>query len=351
MSAFKIGDYLLNGPSGPLIIAELSGNHNQSLDKALQIVDAAALAGANAVKLQTYTPDTMTINKSDGDFFISDKKSLWSGESLYSLYSKAYTPWEWHGPIFERCQKHGMLGFSTPFDITAVDFLEDLNVPCHKIASFEIVDLPLIRRVAQTGKPIIMSTGMATLAEIDDAVRCARHNGCKNLVLLQCTSSYPADPSNSNIKTIPHMKQLFDCEVGLSDHTLGIGAAVASVALGACVIEKHLTLDRSEGGVDSAFSLEPDEFARLVSEAKVAALALGSISYGPSESELKSLKFRRSLYFVADLAAGDIISHQNVRSIRPSSGIAPKFLDLVIGKKVSRDVTRGQPLTWDCITN
>ena len=254
--------------SRPFIIAEMSGNHNQSLERALAIVDAAAEAGVDAVKIQTYTAETMTLAIDKGEFFISDKDSLWKGESLYQLYEKAHTPWKWHAPIFERCKERGIMGFSTPFDDTAVDFLEKLGVPCYKIASFENVDLPLIKKVAKTGKPIIASTGMTTVAELDDLVRTARENGCEDLTLLKCTSSYPASPDGTNLRTIPHMKELFGCEAGLSDHTLGIGVAVASIALGATVIEKHFTLSRADGGVDSAFSLEPAEMTQLVRECR-----------------------------------------------------------------------------------
>ncbi|SDF79844.1 pseudaminic acid synthase [Sporolituus thermophilus] len=333
----------------PFIIAEMSGNHNQSLERALSIVEAAAKAGVHALKLQTYTADTMTIDLSEREFFISDDKSLWQGKSLYKLYQEAYTPWEWHKPIFDRCRELGIVPFSTPFDATAVDFLESLDVPCYKIASFENVDLPLIRKVASTGKPIIMSTGMATLAEIDEAVRTAREAGCKELILLKCTSTYPASPEESNLLTIPHMRELFGCEVGLSDHTLGIGAAVAAVALGATVIEKHFTLSRADGGVDAAFSLEPDEMKILVEETKRAWQALGKINYGPTEKEKKSLVFRRSLYVVKDMAAGEEFTPENLRAIRPGLGLAPKYYNELIGKKVNRPIMRGTPVSWDLI--
>lgn len=336
-------------PNKPFIIAEMSGNHNQSLDRALAIVDAAAKAGVDAVKIQTYTADTMTLDINEREFFIADKNSLWKGESLYSLYKKAYTPWEWHEAIFNRCKEWGIIGFSTPFDFTAVDFLEELQVPCYKIASFENVDLPLIKKVAKTGKPIIASTGMTTVAEIDDLVATARNNGCEDLTLLKCTSSYPATPEGTNLMTIPHMKELFHCRVGLSDHTLGIGAAVASIALGGTVIEKHFTLSRAEGGVDSAFSLEPDEMALLVRECNTAWQALGHISYEVAEQEKKSLQFRRSLYIVEDLKKGDILTEKNVRSIRPGLGLSPKYYDVVLGKRVKCDVKRGTGLSWDVI--
>ena len=333
----------------PFIIAEMSGNHNQSLERALKIVEAAAKAGVDAVKLQTYTADTMTLDIDEGEFFIADKDSLWKGESLYHLYEKAYTPWEWHKPIFDRCKELGILGFSTPFDATSVDFLEELNVPCYKIASFENVDLPLIKRVAQTGKPMIVSTGMASVAELDGLVRTARENGCQDLTLLKCTSSYPSTPEGTNLLTIPHMQKLFDCKVGLSDHTLGIGAAVASVALGASVIEKHFTLARADGGVDSAFSMEPDEMAQLVRECETATLAMGRVSYELQEQEKKSLQFRRSLYIVEDMKAGDVITEKNMRSIRPGLGLSPKYYDLVLGKRIKCDVKGGTRLDFDMI--
>ena len=333
----------------PFIIAEMSGNHNQSLERALAIVDAAADAGVDAVKIQTYTADTMTIDIDTGEFFISDKDSLWKGETLYHLYEKAHTPWEWHKAIFERCKERGIMGFSTPFDDTSVDFLEDLGVPCYKIASFENVDLPLIRKVARTGKPIIASTGMTTVAELSDLVQTVRKNGCTDLTLLKCTSSYPASPEGTNLRTIPHMRELFGCAVGLSDHTLGIGAAVASVALGATVIEKHFTLSRAEGGVDAAFSLEPAEMAQLVRECRTAALALGAVSYERAEQEQKSLQFRRSLYVVEDMKAGDVFTEKNLRRIRPGMGLSPKYYDVLLGQRVKQDVMRGTALSWDLL--
>jgi pseudaminic acid synthase len=333
----------------PFIIAEMSGNHNQSIDRALEIVELAAKSGLDAVKLQTYTADTMTLDIDDREFFIEDKESLWNGTSLYKLYEKAYTPWEWHKPIFNRCKELGIVGFSTPFDASAVDFLESLDVPCYKIASFENIDLPLIKKVAQTGKPIIASTGMTTVAELDDLVRTARENGCSDLTLLKCTSSYPSTPEGTNLLTIPHMKQLFNCNVGLSDHTLGIGAAVASVALGGVVIEKHFTSARADGGVDAAFSMEPTEMAQLVRECKSAYQALGHISYKLEEQEKKSVQFRRSLYIVEDMKAGDVITENNMRSIRPGLGISPKYYDVLLGKTVKCDVLRGTAVSWNLI--
>ncbi len=333
----------------PLIVAEMSGNHNQSLERALEIVEAAAKSGAHALKIQTYTADTMTIDLDEREFHISDPKSLWAGTSLYKLYAEAHTPWEWHEPIFERARALGMIPFSTPFDDTAVDFLESLRVPCYKIASFENTDLPLIRRVAATGKPMIISTGMATVAELDETVRAVRKAGCKDLVLLKCTSTYPATPENTNILTIPHLRDLFDCEVGLSDHTMGVGVSVASVALGATVIEKHFTLNRADGGVDSTFSLEPAELAQLVVETGRAWQALGTVRYGATQAEEKSIQFRRSLYVVQDIKAGDVLTRENVRAIRPGLGLAPKYLDVLLGKRVVRAVKRGEPLALDLI--
>lgn len=330
----------------PFIIAEMSGNHNQSLERALEIVETAARSGAHALKIQTYTPDTMTLDLDEREFHISDPKSLWAGTSLYKLYGEAYTPWEWHKPIFDRARELGIIAFSTPFDDTAVDFLESLDVPCYKIASFENTDLPLIRRVAATGKPLIISTGMATVAEIDETVRAAREAGCKDLILLKCTSTYPATAANTNILTIPHLRELFGCEVGLSDHTMGVGVSVASVALGASVIEKHFTLSRADGGVDSTFSMEPAEMGQLVAETERAWQALGQVSYGPTEAEKKSLQYRRSLYVVQDIKAGDVLTHDNVRAIRPGSGLPTKFFDILLGKRVVSDVKRGTPLSW-----
>ena len=345
----KIGGRGVGAGSAPLVIAEMSGNHNQSLERALEIVDAAAKSGAHALKIQTYTAETMTIDIREREFFISDEKSLWKGESLFDLYKKAYTPWEWHEAIFDRAKKHKMLAFSTPFDRTAVDFLENLNAPCYKIASFENTDLPLIRYVAATGKPMIISTGMATFAELDETVDAARSAGCKDLVLLKCTSTYPSTPDDSNILTIPEMRARYGCEIGLSDHTMGIGVAVAAVALGATVIEKHFTLKRADGGVDSAFSMEPQEMAQLVIETERAWQAMGKVQNGPTEKEKASLVFRRSLYVVNDVKAGEKFTAQNVRAIRPGYGIAPKFYDEVIGKTAKRDITRGTPLSHDLI--
>lgn len=334
----------------PFLIAEMSGNHNQSLERALAIVDAAAEHGADAIKLQTYTADTMTLNLRAPGFVIDDPKSLWAGRQLYELYQEAHTPWEWHAPIMDRAAQHGLQCFSTPFDFSSVDFLESLGVPAYKIASFEITDLPLIRRVAATGKPVIMSTGMATAAEIDEAVRAARAAGCRDLVLLKCTSTYPASAENTNVATIPHMRTLFGCEVGLSDHTLGCGVAVAAVALGATVIEKHFTLCRADGGVDAAFSMEPHELRQLREEVDRAWLAVGQVCYGPTAGEMKSLAFRRSLYIAQDLKAGDVLTRENLRCVRPGFGLAPKHLDSLLGLRVGRDVMAGTPMRWDLLS-
>jgi pseudaminic acid synthase len=342
----QIGHRQVGRDAPPLIIAEMSGNHNQSLDRALEIVDAAADAGAHCVKLQTYTADTMTLALSDGEFFIDDPNSLGKGQSLHDLYKLAYTPWEWHAPIMERARARGMLCFSSPFDESAVDFLESLSVPAYKIASFENVHLPLIRKVAATGKPMIISTGMATVAEIDDAVRAARGAGCRDLVLLKCTSTYPATPRNSNVLTIPHLRAMFECEVGLSDHTMGLGASVAAVAHGATVIEKHLTLRRADGGVDSTFSLEPDELQALVVETERAWQSLGEVTYGASGAEQKSLVFRRSIYIAADLKAGDVLTEVNLRCVRPGLGLPPKHYDDLLGRRVTKDIRKGTPMTW-----
>lgn len=349
MISKSLSNLVANETSKPFIVAEMSGNHNQSLERALEIVDAAAKAGAHGLKIQTYNADTMTLDIKEGEFLIEDPNSLWQGSSLYGLYQQAYTPWEWHQPIFARCKEHGMVGFSSPFDATAVDFLETLDVPCYKIASFENTDLPLIRKVASTGKPMIISTGMATIAELDEAVRAARAAGCQDLVLLKCTSTYPANPTNANILTIPHLRELFDVQVGLSDHTMGIGVAVASVALGATLIEKHFTLSRADGGVDSAFSMEPDELHQLVVETERAWQSLGQVSYGATNDEEKSVRFRRSLYVGQPMEAGEVFTAENLRIIRPGFGLAPKYFDDLIGKPVKKATSAGTPVTWDLI--
>jgi pseudaminic acid synthase len=347
--ALEIGGVKIGKGYPPFIIAEMSGNHNQSLERAMKIVDAAAESGANALKLQTYTADTITLDIDKGEFFINDKDSLWKGKSLYDLYKQAYTPWDWHKPIMQRANELGMVCFSSPFDESAVDFLEEINVPAYKIASFENNHLPLIRKAASTGKPIIISTGMASQAEIYEAVSSARQAGCKNLILLKCTSTYPASSKNSNILTIPHMQKTFECEVGLSDHTKGIGSSISAVAHGASVIEKHFTLSRDDGGVDSIFSLEPEEFKALVEETSHAFQSLGSVKYGVQEQEKKSLLFRRSLYVVENMSAGEQLTIKNMRCIRPGLGLSPKYFDLFLGKKVTQDVKRGTPVSWDIV--
>jgi len=342
----RVGQRLVGLEHPPFVIAEMSGNHNQSLERALQIVEAAAAAGAHALKLQTYTADTITLDVNDGEFFINDEQSPWKGNSLHELYKGAYTPWEWHGPIMQRATELGMLAFSTPFDESAVDFLETLGVPAYKIASFENVHLPLIRKVAATGKPVIISTGMASLAELDEAVRAARDAGCHDLVLLKCTSTYPATPEASNILTIPHMRALFGCEVGLSDHTMGVGVAVAAVAHGATIIEKHFTLSRSDGGVDSTFSLEPAELRSLVIESERAWQSMGQVRYGPTAAERKSLVYRRSIYVAEDIKTGGLLTSENLRCVRPGLGLPPKYYNMLLGHRVNQDVRKGTPMTW-----
>lgn len=345
----KIDAHAIGAGHRPFIIAEMSGNHNGDLGRALEIVDAIADSGAHALKLQTYTPDTLTIDVDTPAFRISDGHELWGGENLYQLFGRAYTPWEWHEPIFERARQRGLTAFSSAFDPTAIDLLESLGAPAYKIASSEVVDLPLIRLAAATGKPIIISTGMATVAEIDAAVRAARETGNEQIIVLACTVSYPAPPEQSNLRRIPVLAQLFDVVVGLSDHTMGIGAALASVALGACVIEKHVTLARADGGVDSAFSLEPAELAALVVESERAWQALGSTRIGPTEAEWEGQRFRRSLFVVADVRAGEPVTRENVRSIRPAGGLAPDEISAVLGRVFRQDAAKGTALTWDLL--
>lgn len=344
-----VKDRIISSSSKPFIIAEISGNHNQSLEQALKIVEEAKQSGVDAIKLQTYTPDTMTLPLNDNEFVVGNALQLWKGKSLYELYKEAYTPWEWHEQIFKYANELGMIAFSTPFDETAVDFLESLNVPLYKLASFEITDLPLIRKVAATGKPIIISTGMATVGEIEEALRTARNYGAKDIILLKCTSTYPASPENTNIVTIPQMINIFQCQVGLSDHTMGIGTAIASVSLGASVIEKHLTLSREDGGVDAAFSMEPAEMKLLVIESERAWQSLGTIQFGPTKQEETSLLYRRSLYVVKDMNAGDVLTKENLRIIRPGLGLEPKYYDFLIGKKIKRNVKKGTRVSWDLL--
>ncbi|WP_299296946.1 pseudaminic acid synthase [uncultured Erythrobacter sp.] len=333
----------------PYLIAEMSGNHNHSLDRALEIVDAAAQSGADAIKLQTYTADTITLDCDGPGFVIEDEKSLWNGRRLHELYDEAHTPWDWHGPIIERARKHGLDCFSSPFDASAVDFLESLDVPAYKIASFEVIDLPLIRKVAATGKPMIISTGMASVIDIGEAIRAAQEAGNDQLCILKCTSTYPATPANTNISTIPNMRDTFGVEVGLSDHTMGTGVAVAATALGAVLIEKHFTLRRADGGVDSTFSLEPAEFRALREETERAWQSLGQVTYGGTKAEEGSRQFRRSLYIAEDMAEGEAFTEANLRSVRPGFGLAPKHYDTLLGKRVNRALTKGTPVSWDLI--
>lgn len=343
----KIGDRFIGPDYPPFIVAEMSGNHNQSLERALRIVEAAAKAGVHAVKLQTYTADTLTIDADTEDFIVKDANQSWDGQSLYALYQKASTPWEWHEPVYERCRKLGVIPFSAPFDETAVDFLEKLDTPAYKIASFENNHLPLIRKVASTGKPIIVSTGMATLTELDELVEIIKKAGCKDLILLKCTSTYPSTPEDTNLLTIPDLRERYNLPVGLSDHTLGIGVSVASIALGAIIIEKHFTLSRSGGGVDAAFSMEPNEMAMLVEETKRAWQALGEVHYGTTQKEQASTKFRRSIFAVEDIKAGETFTNHNIRIIRPGSGLHPRYYDSLIGEQASCDIKRGLPMKWE----
>lgn len=329
----------------PFIIAEMSGNHNKSLERAIQIVEAAANSGVDALKLQTYTADSITIDSDNTDFIIEDNNSLWNGEKLYDLYKKASTPYEWHKPIFDKCKELGIACFSTPFDLTAIDFLEELDCPIYKIASFENGDIPLLKKVAQTKKPVIMSLGMIGFDEIKEGVNILKTNGCSDLTLLKCTSSYPASVDDSNLLTICDLQKHFpDCKIGLSDHTLGIGAAIASIALGGCVIEKHFTLSRAQGGVDSAFSIEPLEMKQLVEECNNAYKALGKVSYELSESEKKSLKFRRSLYVSKDIRKGEKFTPENIRSVRPGYGLHPRYYEQILGKTAKKDIKSATPL-------
>lgn len=350
MTEIRIGSYNIGESHPPFIIAELSGNHNGSLDTAMALVDAAANSGASALKLQTYTADTMTLDLSEGDFFIKDEDNPWHGTSLHQLYERAHTPWSWHEPLFCRAKELGMVPFSSVFDETSVDFLEGLGCQAYKIASFELTDLPLIETVAKTGKPLIMSTGMASEAEILEAVDVAKRNGATDIVLLKCTSSYPASPEDSNLLTIPHLRNLTGCIVGLSDHTLGVGCSAASVLLGGAVIERHLTLDRSAGGVDAAFSLEPVEFSQLVQEAYSVWQGRGSVVYGGAKSEQMSKQYRRSIYITENLIAGEVLTKLNTRIIRPGFGLAPKFYNQIVGSRLKTDAKIGTPLSWELIS-
>lgn len=345
----RIGGRSIGEGCAPFIVAEMSGNHGGSLDTALALVDAVADSGAHALKLQTYTADTMTLDVDGPGFVVEEPGSLWRGERLYDLYRRAATPWEWHGPLFERCRQRGLLAFSTPFDESAVDFLETLDVPCYKISSFECTDVPLIRRVARTGKPLIVSTGMASEEEIAQAVAAARDAGCRDLVLLKCTSTYPAAPDDINLRAIPMLRERFGCPVGLSDHTLGIGVAVASVALGAVMVEKHVTLSRAAGAVDAGFSLEPAELAALVAESERAWRALGRADIGCAAGERPSLAYRRSLYVAKDIGEGEVFSAANVRAVRPGFGLPPGDIGLVVGRRAVRALRAGEPMSWEVV--
>jgi pseudaminic acid synthase len=344
-----LGEFKVSREQAPLIIAELSANHNNSLERSLEIVRAAAKSGCHGIKLQTYTADTMTLDCDSEIFKISDPHSLWNGYNLHKLYQEAYLPWEWHTPIFEEANKCGLFCFSTPFDNTAVDFLESLNCPAYKIASFELTDLPLISKVAATGKPVILSTGMASIGEIDQAVSAIRKQGNSQIILLKCTSAYPAKVADANLRTIPHMSEMFNCLVGLSDHTLGSSAAVTSVALGAVLIEKHFTISRSDGGVDSAFSMEPAEMQQLVTDCSNAFLSLGSVKYSSSSAETANKLFRRSIIVTKDICKGEALTHDNVRIIRPGLGLEPKHLESVLGMTTRTNLVRGTPLKWEYI--
>jgi len=345
--SFQIGGTIIGEGQPPYIIAEMSGNHNNDLSRALRIIDAAKAAGVQAVKIQTYTADTITIDHNGDEFLI--KEGLWAGRNLYELYEEAHTPWDWHKAMFDHAAKKHITLFSSPFDKTAIDFLEDLNAPAYKIASFELIDLPLIRYAAATGKPIIMSTGLATKDEISEAIEAVRESGNQNLVVLHCVSGYPSDPAEANLKTMQDIAEGFDVLSGLSDHSHGIAVPVAAVALGASVIEKHITLSRADGGVDSAFSLEPQEFSDLVSASRIAHSALGQINYDLKDSEVENQQFRRSLYVVADIAKGAKLTGENIRSIRPGLGLKPKYYEEVMGKVAVKDIPRGRPLSWDML--
>ena len=331
----------------PYIVAEISANHNGDINKALQTIEVAAACGADAVKIQTYTADTMTIDSDKPDFRIDE--GLWAGTTLYDLYRTAETPYEWHQALFDKAREVGITLFSTPFDETAIELLESLNAPAYKIASFELTDLPLVAAVAQTGKPMIMSTGMASLEEIEDAVTCARDNGCKELVLLHCISGYPTPIEQANLTTISDLQQRFDCPIGLSDHTLGTTASVCAAALGACFIEKHFIIDRNDGGPDSSFSLEPDDLRKLVTDTADAFSALGVVGYERRAAEQQNARFRRSIYFVKDMKAGDTIGREHIRRIRPGFGLAPRHYNELLGKRVTRDISRGTAAAWELV--
>jgi pseudaminic acid synthase len=347
----KLGDLNVGTGYRPVIVAELSGNHNKSINRALQLIREAKKAGVDAVKFQTYTSDTMTLNY-DGDAFkIRDKNNLWNGEHLYNLYERASTPWEWHEELFDECTKLNITPFSSPFDSTAVDLLEKLNCSVYKVSSFEVTDIPLIEYIGSTKKPIIMSTGMASKEEIAEAMDAGYSSGAPSILLLKCTSTYPADASNANLKTISDMKKTFQCEVGLSDHTLGISVSLAAIAKGACLIEKHLTINRKDGGVDSEFSLEPQEFENLTREAKIVFRSIGKVKYGPAdEKEAVSKKYRRSIYASRKIIKGEIFSYENIKIVRPGLGLPPKEFKNIIGEKAQFDIEFGTPISYKMIS-
>lgn len=347
LSSIKIGNRIIGESEPPYIIAELSGNHNMSKERALELVRKAKECGADAVKLQTYKADTMTLDISTDEFFIKDPGSLWEGKSLYQLYEEAHTPWEWHEDIFKLAKDLGIDSFSSPFDETAVDFLEELDVPCYKIASFENTDIPLIRKIASTGKPVMMSTGMASLKELAISVEELKSFGCKEIILLKCTSAYPAEAKDANMLMIPKLRDIFDLNIGLSDHSMGNTVPLVATSLGVVVIEKHFTLDRNDGGVDSAFSMEPAEFKELVLEVKKAKSALGTGKFSLSDKEKSSKRYRRSIYISTDLNEGEVLSLENVKVIRPSLGLEPIHLENILGKKVNKNLKKGTPLSWD----
>jgi pseudaminic acid synthase len=345
----KIGNIKIGLKNKPCIIAEISGNHNKKLSNALKLVEIAANAGADMVKLQTYTPDTITIKSNRKEFIIRDKKSLWKNQNLYNLFKKGFTPWEWHPAILKKAKKLGILCFSSVFDETSVDFLEKLNVPAYKIASFESNHYPLIKKVIKTKKPMIISTGLSSLKEIRELVKFLKRNKCNNFALLKCTSAYPANPTDSNVNTIEDMRKKFKCEIGLSDHTLGIGASIAAVSNKATIIEKHITLNRNANGVDDKFSLEPYELKALVKESHTAWQALGKVFYGPTKNEVNSLQFRRSIYCSKDIKKGEKFTKSNIKIIRPSMGLEPKFFNDILGKKAKKSLKFATPVKWSYV--
>ena len=344
-----LGNEIIGEKRHPFIIAEMSGNHNGSIQRAFKIIDAAIASGANAIKLQTYTADKITIDRKGGLFDIRDKSSLWNGRNLFELYKGAYTPWEWHQELYNYANDKGIQIFSSVFDETGIEFLEKLNVQVYKIASFENNHYPLLKKIAQTKKPVIMSTGLSNISNLEKSVNTLRENGCKDLILLKCTSTYPSSPKNSNLKTIPIIKKIFGCQVGLSDHTLGIGVPIAAISFGASVIEKHFTLSRSDGGVDSAFSLEPDELKLLVQESKRAHDSLGKVFIGITEEEKKSLRFKRSIYIISDVKKGEQFTKKNIGIIRPGDGLETSFYEMVLGRKSKENIKGGTPFRLDML--